>query len=78
MALANRIWSFAMNVHALHQGIQYQLAKLNSDEWQWAFKPPSGPWRSGRVRGGVLFAHTVARRSVEVWHLMNGQHAEAA
>lgn len=67
-----------MTVHALHQGIQYQLEELRSGEWRWSFDPPSGPQRSGRVRGEVFFAHVVARRSIEIWHLTNARPSIAA
>ena len=68
-----------MTVHAQHNGIQYELTELSSGEWQWCFKPPSGPRCTGRVRAEIFFAHTVARRSIDVWHLMNpSRHSEAA
>ena len=60
-----------MSVHASHQGIQYELTEVSPGEWRWAFTPPSGKRRTGRVRGEFQFALSVARRSIEVWNLMN-------
>lgn len=68
-----------MSIHALHKGIQYTLEESAPDEWQWSFAPPTGPARSGRVRGEYQFALTVVRRGINVWHLMNrGGQSKAA
>lgn len=60
-----------MSMYASHQGIQYELSESSTGEWQWAFTPPTGPRRSGRVQGEFQFAVTVIQRAIEVWHLMN-------
>ena len=68
-----------MSVHALHQGIQYQITEVRFGEWQWSFTPPVGKARSGRVVGELQWAVTVTRRAIDVWHLMNrGVGSEAA
>jgi hypothetical protein len=60
-----------MSVHALHQGIRYELSEARPGEWRWSFVPPKGPPQSGRVRGKFQFAVSVVRRAIEVWYLMN-------
>ena len=67
-----------MSVYASHQAIQYELNEVNPGEWQWAFAPPSGPRRTGRVRGEYRHALVVVQRAIEVWHMMNRPSAEAA
>ena len=67
-----------MSVYASHQGIQYEMKENEPGEWQWAFTPPSGPRRTGRVRGEYKFAVTVVQRGIEVWHLMNRPRREEA
>ena len=65
-------------MRASHRGIPYELLQIADGEWRWAFTPPTGPARSGRVRGGYRFAVTVAQRGVEVWSLMNRPPREEA
>lgn len=60
-----------MSVHALHQGISYELMEVRDGEWQWAFVPPFGPRRTGHVVGSQEWAFIVAQRAIEVWCLMN-------
>jgi len=68
-----------MSVHASHRGIQYKIIKARDGGWQWSFTPPVGPSCSGRVAGDIAWAVTVARRAIDVWHLMNrGRRNEAA
>ena len=67
-----------MSVHASHQGIPYELSEAQPGEWHWAFTPPSGPRRSGRVRGEFPFAVTVVQRGIDVWHLMNRPRRDEA
>jgi hypothetical protein len=68
-----------MSVHALHDGIQYEVTEVRPGEWQWSFKPPNGANRMGRVVGDYQWAVVVARRAIDVWHLMNRDaHNEAA
>ena len=68
-----------MSLYALHRGVQYEMSEVVPGQWQWAFAPPTGPRRSGRVQGEFQFALTVVRRAIDVWHLMNrGQHDQAA
>jgi hypothetical protein len=50
---------------------QYQAEEVRAGEWQWSFQPPTGARRTGRVVGEPQWAMTVARRAIEVWHLMN-------
>jgi hypothetical protein len=57
----------AMSLHALHQGVQYQLEEIASGEWEWSFVPPSGLPRAGRVSGEPEWAMTLAKRAIEVW-----------
>ncbi len=68
-----------MSVHASHRGIQYKITAARGGGWQWSFTPPVGPSHSGRVAGDIEWAVTVARRAIDVWHLMNrGGRDEAA
>jgi hypothetical protein len=68
-----------MEQHASHRGIQYKIAEARGGGWQWSFTPRVGPIRSGRVAGDIEWAVTVARRAIDVWHLMNrGGRDEAA
>ena len=67
-----------MSVHALHQGIQYELEEVRPGEWRWSVTPPEGKPKSGVVRGGYVFAVSVVRRAIEVWHLMNPHHQSRA
>jgi len=67
-----------MSVFASHQGIQYELDEPSPGEWQWAFTPPGGKRRTGRVRGPYRFAVGVVQRGIEVWHLMNRGERNAA
>jgi hypothetical protein len=60
-----------MTVHASHRGIRYEIEEIRSGEWQWSFLPPTGARRAGRLMGEHEWAITVARRAIEVWHLMN-------
>ena len=60
-----------MSVSATHQGISYVLEEVRSGEWRWSFTPPIGLDRSGRVVGDSAWAEVVARRAIDVWHLMN-------
>jgi hypothetical protein len=60
-----------MSVPATYQGISYLLEEVRGGEWRWSFTPPVGPVRSGRVFGEVAWAEVVARRAIDVWHLMN-------
>jgi|1185.fasta_scaffold1611616_1 hypothetical protein len=60
-----------MTVYALHEGIQFQLEEVRPGEWRWSFQPPTGPGRSGRVMGNERWARVVARRAIDIWHLMN-------
>jgi hypothetical protein len=66
-----------MNVHALHQDIQYKISKVGPETWEWTFVPPQGPERYGRVVGEIKYAIIVAQRAIEVWHRMNA-HSKAA
>jgi hypothetical protein len=67
-----------MSVHAQHRGIQYRLEEVQPGDWRWAVTPPDGRMKTGRVRGEFQFAASVARRVIEVWHLMNRGHSKAA
>jgi hypothetical protein len=60
-----------MSVYASHQGIQYELAEVQPGHWRWAFVPPVGARRTGRVVGTQEWAFTVVQRAIDVWHLMN-------
>jgi hypothetical protein len=60
-----------MTLHALHQGIQYELEEVAKGEWQWSFEPLVGPRRTGMVVGEAEWAMLVVRRAIEVWHEMN-------
>jgi hypothetical protein len=59
-----------MSVNASYGGIEYKITEARGG-WQWSFIPPFGPIRSGRVTGDIEWAVTVARRAIDVWHLMN-------
>jgi hypothetical protein len=68
-----------MSVHGVHEGIQYEISASRPGEWQWSLTPPKGARRTGRVVGDYQWAVVVARRAIEVWHLMNrGPQNEAA
>lgn len=68
-----------MPTYASHQGITFELVETGPDSWGWSFAPPTGVRRSGRVVGEQEWAFTVARRAIEVWHLMNrGDRNQAA
>jgi hypothetical protein len=60
-----------MSVQASHQDIQYEIEQIRAGEWRWSFQPPTGSRCGGRVIGEPEWAMTVARRAIEVWHLMN-------
>jgi hypothetical protein len=60
-----------MTSYASHEGISYQLVETPPGQWNWAFAPPSGKKRSGRVVGEQTYAISVVQRAIEVWHLMN-------
>jgi hypothetical protein len=60
-----------MSVQTAHRGILYKIAEARGGGWQWSFTPPAGPSCSGRVAGDLEWAITVARRAIDVWHLMN-------
>jgi hypothetical protein len=60
-----------MTVHALHQGIQYELEEVAEDEWQWSFQPPVGPRGTATVVGEAEWAMVMVRRAIEVWHEVN-------
>jgi hypothetical protein len=66
-----------MSVHAIHDGIQYELQQVGQEEWRWSFNPPTGPERSGRVVGEVEWAMVAARRAIEDWHEVH-EPSEAA
>lgn len=57
----------AMSLHALHQGVQYQLEEIASGEWEWSFIPPSGLLCAGRVSGEPEWAMTLVKRAIEIW-----------
>ncbi len=67
-----------MSVNTAHRGIRYKI-EAHGGGWQWSFTPPLGPTCSGRVAGDLEWAITVARRAIDVWHLMNrrGQNEAA-
>jgi hypothetical protein len=67
-----------VSVQASYQGISYELSKTRDGQWRWTFIPPTGPSRSGRVRGELSFAQSVVRRAIDVWRLMNRSVNEAA
>jgi hypothetical protein len=58
-------------MRASYRGISYEIEQLDSGMWQWSFQPSAGARQAGRVRGGARWAHTVARRAIDIWHLMN-------
>ena len=60
-----------MTVQASHQGISFEVIETGPGEWSWAFLPPDGRRRTGRVVGEQQWVFTVVRRAIEVWHLMN-------
>jgi hypothetical protein len=70
--------SRAVSVYASHEGISFELVEIRPGEWRWAFSPPAGARRSGRVHGEQQWAFTVVRRAIEVWHLMNRTERNAA
>ena len=61
-----------MTVHAVHQGIQYELEEVGAGEWRWAFDPPVGGRRTERVIGEAEWAIVAVRRAIEAWHEING------
>jgi hypothetical protein len=60
-----------MTSYASHEGISYELVETRPGQWNWAFAPPSGKKRSGRIVGEQNDAISVVQRAIEVWHLMN-------
>jgi len=72
-------WSSVMTVHAVHQGIQYELEEIGEDEWRWTFHPPVGGRRTEKVVGEAEWAIVVVQRAIETWHEINGaERPEAA
>ena len=66
-------------MRASHRGIQFELREIAAGRWRWAFFPPQGKPREGRVNGDMRWAETVAIRGIDIWHLMNrGDQAQAA
>jgi hypothetical protein len=67
-----------MEQHASHRGIQYKITAARGGGWRWSFTPPVGPSHSGQVAGDIAWAVTVARRAIDVWHLMNRRGRDQA
>ena len=67
-----------MPVYASYQGISFQLVQTRPGAWSWAFAPPTGVRRSGRVVGSERWAFAVVYRAIEVWHQMNPGAQSAA